>query len=845
MVNLQGKKTTTSREIKDALSSNLNITASDSRLKTIVDKIADSRYTFKLLGETGTLPISDERPSLLYKNWLYVGGAHDTGCALVIIDINTMQIIKQIFLSIASFVNIQIIISDDTYYYLTSTSGGLVVKGLLETGEVLISKQLTIGGTKGMGMDNDYLYTVDVTGKIYKIDKETITKQATGASVYKQPSHLLCQNGYIYITGLSNTPSLGDIVKVSTTDISTVVATASNDIQSSRLLIDGDYLYTASTTGIVKKWLLSDLSYISDFFTTGTNIPIHTFKKVLNNFWMGDYFGTTYRVSENGNLLARLKTSTSINFVLEVDENNQILYRNASGDATVAKYQIIDNLQNNSSTVAIKTTDLVTLNASGAWVDTVYTLNGMAMTCNTLSNGYLTQLSFTGTTTADTSFILATPNVNNKLTPNKSYVLNGVKSTDSLSTVFIRLTQYQNFDGSGLSKVTEKVAGDFKVFIAVNDDYLYYKIEIVIKSGVTLTNSLYNNIPSIIPSSITYGKGEGPYLIKDLSTITNTISCWKLAIIDGKVFVLPNTTSAGTIEVRDYQSNALLKTINDGANVGTVSICFDDDYIYISKCIETITDKKYRDVYIRKYDRCTLELVSESPILYTGISGTNATNSSNIFAMIENGDYLYLACVQSMQTVGDFHKIRKIKKSDFSSVVEIVWDTPLSITKHENGFFVSGVNVKLSSDSKYRRIDLLDWDLNIIQTLPQTTLTIQNFRYGVYKDDFIYVCNDSGVLVKYQISTNTIITEVQISEAAIIRNIILINDKFLLLQTNTSKIMMYDLNLNFIKMWDFYKTTTEGGYILSDNNNTIWTQSASQSTKIYKKQFIDMTKDII
>ena len=34
MVNLQGKKTTTSKEIKDALSSNLNIIPGDSRLKT-------------------------------------------------------------------------------------------------------------------------------------------------------------------------------------------------------------------------------------------------------------------------------------------------------------------------------------------------------------------------------------------------------------------------------------------------------------------------------------------------------------------------------------------------------------------------------------------------------------------------------------------------------------------------------------------------------------------------------------------------------------------------------------------------------------------------------------------
>ena len=336
---------------------------------------------------------------------------------------------------------------------------------------------------------------------------------------------------------------------------------------------------------------------------------------------------------------------------------------------------------------------------------------------------------------------------------------------------------------------------------------------------------------------------DSRYRIKDLSTITNTNSVYKMSLVDGKVFVLPAAPNTGNIQVFDYQTGGLLKTINDGANVTTVSICFDDDYIYISKAIETITDKKYRDIYIRKYNRCTLAFVSESPILYTGISATASTNSSNIFAMIENGEYLYLACVQTMQVAGIFHGIRKIKKTDFSSTAYVAWATPLNIIKHANGFFVLGANV-LSGGEKYRRMELLDWDLNIIQTFPQTTLMINNFRNGFYKDDFLYVGNDSGVLVKYQISTNTIIAEVQISEAAIIYSIILINNDFLLLQTNTSKIMLYDLNLNFIKMWNFYNTTTTGGYMIDDNNNAIWTQSASQSTTIYKKQFIDMTKNI-
>ena len=495
MVTFENKSTNLNK-ISEALENNLNIIPSNSSLSTIVNKISDSRYTFKLMGETGTLPMSSERSILLYKNWLYVVGTHNMGCGLIIIDVNTMQIVKQVCLSSVVFGAIQIIISDDTYYYLTSISGGLVVKGLLETGEVLISKQLIIGGTRGMCMDNNYLYTIDITGKIYKIDKETITRQEVGVSIYKEPSHLLCQDGFIYITGLSDAPNLGNIIKVSTSNINTVVATASNNIQSSRLLIDGNYLYTASINGIVKKWLLSDLSYVSTVYSTNAGANIAIIKKSLGDIWLGDAVGNTYRVSESGNLLSILKTSTSYNFVLEIDESNQILYRNASDDITVAKYQIIDNLQNNTSTTAIKTTDLVSLNTAGTWAGTVYTLNGMAMTCVTLSNDYLRQLSFTGTTTADSEFIIHDFNANKKLVAATDYILNGVKSTDSLSTVFIRLILAENADGSGATTTIEKVAGDFNVTTTTN---LYYKISIIIKNGVTLSASLYNNIPTLYP----------------------------------------------------------------------------------------------------------------------------------------------------------------------------------------------------------------------------------------------------------------------------------------------------------------------------------------------------------
>ena len=327
--------------------------------------------------------------------------------------------------------------------------------------------------------------------------------------------------------------------------------------------------------------------------------------------------------------------------------------------------------------------------------------------------------------------------------------------------------------------------------------------------------------------------------MKDLSTISNTIRCHKIAIIDGKIFLLPEDINAGTIEVRDYQTNNILKTINDGSNVMASAICFDDEHIYIGKTVETITDRKYRDVYVRKYNRYTLDFVSESPVLFAGSTPTSRSNSVNTYAMTENGEYLYLACY------GGSSKILKIKKVDFSSSANVAWIDPLNVIKHGNGFFVLGVNAASSSDNKYRRIDFVDWDLNILQTFPQTTVSVATFRNGFYKDDFLYVVNDKGVLVKYQVSTNTIVAETTISGTTIIYSIMLINNDFLLLQNSTSKILIYDLDLNFIKMWDFYKTGGTSGYMLNDNNNTIWTQSASQSTTIYKKQFIDMTKDII
>ena len=497
MVNLLGNKDNGLKKIKDALEDNLNIIASDSRLKTISDKIAESRYTFKLIDETGTLPISFERASLLYKNWLYVVGSHDKGCGLIIIDINTMQIVKQISGLIESPQIPTCIVKDDTYYYISFSACGLLVRGLLKTGEVVTTTSQAIGATRAMCVDDDYLYTAASTGKLYKINKTTLTIVQTGNVIYNSPQDLKCVDDYIYVTGTGTSPNTGVVAKIAKSDINTIVSMTSNVYNSEityRILIDEEYLYTTSATGIIKKWLLSDLSYISNFYSNGANI--YTIKKMLNNIWIGDINGKTSRLDSDGNLLSILTTSQSLNYVLEIDESNQILYRNAIDDITVAKYQIIDNLQNNTSTIAIKTTDLVSLNTAGTWVDTVYTLNGMAMTCVTLNNGYLRQLSFTGTTTAYSEFVIHDFNANKKLTAATDYILNGVKSTDSLSTVFVRLILAENADGSGATTTIEKVAGDFNVTTTTN---LYYKISIIIKSGVTLSASLYNIIPTLYP----------------------------------------------------------------------------------------------------------------------------------------------------------------------------------------------------------------------------------------------------------------------------------------------------------------------------------------------------------
>ena len=496
MVTFENKSTNLNK-ISEALEDNLNIIPSNSSLSTIVNKISDSRYTFKLIDETETLPISSGRASLLYKNWLYVGGGEGLGNALVIIDTNTMQIIKQITLAMGiNIVNTFNMVRDDTYWYI-GTSESYVIRGNLETGDAILSKYNTsFRSVYCMCVDENYLYIGNQNSKFYKLTKDTLEIVTSTSWFYSTPISLICDGDFL-IGGGSGAAAQNNsqsLVKINKADMSLVLTSNPTGGQVRECMIINGFLYVTTTDGRLTKWDKDTLTFISTIYTHTT--IIRTLRYAFGDFWLGDDLGRTLRVSPTGQLLGMIQSENSSNYVLEIDENNQMLYRNSSVDVTVTKYQIIDNLQNNTSTTVIKTADLVSLNTAGTWADTVYTLNGMNMTCVTLNNGYLRQLSFTGTTTADSEFVIHDFNANKKLTASTDYILNGVKSTDSLSTVFVRLILSENADGSGDTTTIEKETGDFNVTTTTN---LYYKISIIIKSGVTLSASLYNNIPTLYP----------------------------------------------------------------------------------------------------------------------------------------------------------------------------------------------------------------------------------------------------------------------------------------------------------------------------------------------------------
>ena len=498
MVNLQGKKTTTSREIKDALSSNLNIIASDSRLKTIVDKIADSRYSFKLVGETGTLPINNERPSFLAGDRLFVFGGNALGCGLIILDIKTMEVVKQVQISSTSITNLFTATFDEDYYFAGGSDLHQIIKGNVKTGEFIETKTISgLGAVHGVVVDNTYVYVITGAHKVYKLDKSLSVVQISDFN-YINPISIAQDETFLYIGG-NGSPSNNNhyaIIKVQKSNLTITNTSISNSSQIRKILVDGDHIVCGNSIGEIRIFQKSDLTLTSLVYSSPNENAIRNIIKKLDFFWVGNNGGQTIVFSKDWIQKGVIQSEISDNYILEIDEYNKILYRNSNSDVTIAKYQIIDNLQNSVSTTVIRTNDIKALNTTGTWVNTVYTLNGMAMTCNTLTNGYLQQLSLTGTTTADSEFVIHDFDANKKLTASTNYILNGVKTTDSLTTVFVRLILAENADGTGATTTIEKVDGDFNVTTTSN---LYYKISIIVKSGVTLSASLYNNIPTLYP----------------------------------------------------------------------------------------------------------------------------------------------------------------------------------------------------------------------------------------------------------------------------------------------------------------------------------------------------------
>lgn len=321
------------------------------------------------------------------------------------------------------------------------------------------------------------------------------------------------------------------------------------------------------------------------------------------------------------------------------------------------------------------------------------------------------------------------------------------------------------------------------------------------------------------------------FAIKDLSTITANKTIY-IDEIDGKILTMPQIDNAGNVLVFDYQNDILLTTISTGATQNTNTVLCDSAYVYIPKCVHNGNQKW---VYLRRYNRCTLAFVDETLIYqYLG----TVVNSANIFGIVENGDFLYIASVESTDA-GNKHKIRKLNKSNLTTALYVEDSASYNLIKGTNGFYALG-----SGNITYpNRVIYYDWNLNIIQAFPQTTLASNIFRCGVEKDGYLYACNDSGVIIKYDIVTNTIIAQKSTGETTAFKNIFIIKD-VILVQQNLGVIRLFDLNLNFIKSWDYYNTSIQGGAFFVDKNNTLWSQNRS-TTNILKKQFIDLSKGVM
>lgn len=321
------------------------------------------------------------------------------------------------------------------------------------------------------------------------------------------------------------------------------------------------------------------------------------------------------------------------------------------------------------------------------------------------------------------------------------------------------------------------------------------------------------------------------YRIKDLDNKSfNTITQGYISyVIDNKLFIIGSSISSWVIEVFDIFTMSLIMTINTGTQATCAALDYDNNYIYIPKIL---VSGSTRTVTIMKYHRRTLVLVVESPTVYT-----NSVAISTSAVLVNNG-FLYLG-INAGSTTGF---VLKINLLNYTST-QINFVTPTHFYKISETVFLLAGSGEVSGQTNYAKPQIVDYNLNRIQYLPKTMLEEALPRLSTHKDDYLFVANNKGVLTKYKISTNTIIKEITITDVGQIRGLQIVKNG-ILIQSNVGLILLYDFDLNLIKTWNYYNTTTTGGFMSIDGNYTLYTHSYKEP-KIYKKQFIDMTEGVI
>jgi hypothetical protein len=322
------------------------------------------------------------------------------------------------------------------------------------------------------------------------------------------------------------------------------------------------------------------------------------------------------------------------------------------------------------------------------------------------------------------------------------------------------------------------------------------------------------------------------FVLKDLSTInlTSISAAFNIYAIDGKVFHISTSVNPGIIEVRDYQSNVLLTTISTGATQSSGAITSDSSYIYVG-CIKGTP----KSVYIQRYNRCTLAFVDEY-LLYQ-----NDTPSFNRMICVDG--FVYCLCIASTGILQ--HSIKKWSTTSLTVITSVYFDTPSGLAASPYGLVVGGRNVGTNTNDLQKPVILNYSDLLTSKLFPKTSLTQANWREPLVIDNTLFMANDSGILVKYNIDTITVIKEITVTtNGGVIRglhklqNHILVADSF-------GYMYLYNQNLDLIKKYGISPTVTSGIHtVVIDLNNTLWYHSYQYPT-IYKKQFIDLSSGVM